>query len=64
MSKFEVWQNHLGACPVCKKALRARFVGASMQKMHDECCDVGKPLYAAFLQSNGDGRLKRTDTDV
>ena len=46
----KVWSDHLAPCQQCRLAIRGRFASATITQMAAKCCDVGKPLYLAFIQ--------------
>lgn len=48
---WQAWDDHRMACQVCNASLRKRYQGATVGQMMKDCCDVGRPLYAAFVEA-------------
>jgi len=46
---MKIWTDHLAGCERCRKAIRGRFASATMVQMAAKCCEIGRPLYQAFL---------------
>ena len=49
VTAMKVWGDHLDGCEQCRKAIRGRLASASTAQMAAKCCEVGRPLYQAFL---------------
>lgn len=46
----KVWSDHLTLCQQCRKAIRGRLASIPIAQMATKCCDVGRPLYLAFIK--------------
>jgi len=47
---MEAWVNHLDNCEKCKWSLKSsRLAGMSIGAAYRGCCEIGKPLYRAWI---------------
>ncbi len=60
------WSDHLENCKICLKAIRVRFIHIpnANELIHERCCDIGKPLYKAFINENEKDDWLREEYDL